>query len=126
MIAPPGSGLRNACLICLDPLPALSWRGTVTNRLLCCGKQVCAGCHRDIHVARVNGPVRDLQETVRCPVCTAQVPNDFPASFELLQVQAEVGGQTWAENNLAHRYETGRGVAKDVPAALKYYQRAAA
>ncbi|KAJ1470133.1 hypothetical protein T484DRAFT_1603204, partial [Baffinella frigidus] len=35
-------------------------------------------------------------------------------------------GHAWAENNLAHCYETGGGVPVDVPAALRFYQRAAA
>ena len=149
---------REDCPLCLEPLPALSWRGSETFRLLCCGKELCAACNRDFmqgkaialsgqikehtdfvrrlraagatgaqlraQVAMADSLVRDVARTQKCPMCRAALPTDDVSSFTLLRRHAE-DGRAWAQNNVAHRYETGRGVAKDGAAACHWFRAAA-
>jgi TPR repeat protein len=154
----PDRATREDCPLCLEPLPALSWRGKETTRLLCCGKELCAGCDRDFmqgkavalsgqmrehtdfvrrlraagatgaqlraQVAKADSLVRDVARTQKCPMCRAALPKDDGASFALLRRHAE-DGHAWAQNNVAHRYETGRGVARDGAAAGRWFRAAA-
>jgi TPR repeat protein len=49
---------------------------------------------------------------------------DYAAAIAILRPLAE-GGDMWARSNLAHLYESGRGVEPDIAGAARWYRKAA-
>ena len=60
---PAESSSRDCCPICLEQLPALTWRADETSRMVCCGKEACAGCNRDFMMGRAERLANDLDAT---------------------------------------------------------------
>ena len=137
----------DVCHRCLEAMPALSWRGTERNRLVCCGNQLCAACwtsllrRREELGRRMNELkkqplesvdreaakqlVEELERTDKCDLCRAPAPHSPEASFEAVRRHAE-SGKAWAQYMLGNKYQVGAGVAKSHELAHEWFKRAAA
>lgn len=130
------------CPICLESLPALTFRGTEQHRLLCCGKMVCTDCssllhkHQDTSAERVRegrlgdtsslqADVKILLTSLKCPMCREQLPCNDRERFLLVKSRAEQHHWAWAQLKLGLYYKTGVSVPVNQKKAALWFSKAA-
>jgi TPR repeat protein len=142
-----GANEEDVCPICLDPLPAETWRGDERSRTMCCGNLICKQCASACQQHQVNtdretiirnafaqgtldqGRISecfDLLVEQKCPMCRTNLPKTDEDAFRLVQKNVEEHPSwVWSCYKIGKYYETGHGCSKDVGKAFTYYQKAA-
>ncbi|KAJ3021348.1 hypothetical protein HKX48_008744 [Thoreauomyces humboldtii] len=106
------------CPICLDPLPAKTWRGDDFTRLTCCGQALCKRCTLPTQINDTS-----LAQST-CPLCRAPSPTSSSQTFANVRRHAEAG-HAWAQYSLGTKYEFGNSVPPNAVEAARWFQRAA-
>ena len=136
-----GSVDADVCLICLEDLPQVTWRGTERTRLLCCGKFTCAECAKLLHDEKLRTvtdvrrrleqhqfpPREDIENALKdmeCPNCRTALPRNDSERLALVQKNAE-RDKPWAIQKLGMYNKDGVGTEKNLPAAYQYFLKAA-
>jgi len=116
---------ESCCVVCGTEMPMLTWRGTERMWLLCCGKQMCKGCHADtaekIREASIAADDGTTHAVPDCPGCSSSLQLPDSVAMEKLREQAEAGS-AWAQYELGYRCEMGlQGVEQNLADAAYWY-----
>lgn len=134
-------GPEDACPICLETMPLMTFRGTERIRLYCCGQLMCSGCNQEF-VGRgeklaeealfdtddpeeMHRRMEHVKQSVLCPMCREVPPTVGGNEASRYILKNAKKGKAWAEHEIGVKYEKGQGVRKDDAEAVRWFKLAA-
>ena len=108
---------RDDCSICLESLP-IEYHKSVC--MTCCGNKIHKTCYNDLRASKH----LSRHQKNSCVLCRAKHPTTVDDVLKNVRQWAEKG-KAWAQSQLGHHYEFGKGVDQSYKRAKELYKRAA-